>query len=521
VTGAGFSVTPAFFNLAPNEMAQLTVTFSPATTGTQTGSLKVDSNDPDEPSLSLGLSATGRQPPHAALPVQNPGATVRPGGRTTSLLPIVNSGGGALYYELVIERAPPPPGATSGGKIVPRDAGGDPFPAASATRGRAYSSLGSGGRTRAVVPAERVTPEPQALRVLTVKTGGVGEILGTFWDNPDIEVGEFDAESQTPSLADLLAYDAVFVVNDFTFADPVALGDVLADYVDHGGAVVMTLAAFVNNYDVRGRFMDQGYSPFVVGPGPLGSASLGSYDVTHPIMAGAGFAFADNLAGVTLAPGAQLVAEWNNGLPFIATKKAGRVVGMNIFVGDGGFWDGDITRILHNAFFWASGAPWLRAEPQRGVVAPYQRTNAILTFDATGLPAGTYSALVRVAHNEPLAPPVEIAVTLTVDSTTAVTGAGELPLPERYALSPNRPNPFNPVTVIAYDLPRAGESRLVIYDVSGARVRELVNRRESAGRYSVTWDGRGDSGAPAASGVYFYRLTSGTFTQTRKMVLLK
>jgi hypothetical protein len=102
-----------------------------------------------------------------------------------------------------------------------------------------------------------------------------------------------------------------------------------------------------------------------------------------------------------------------------------------------------------------------------------------------------------------------------------VTGAGKLPSPDRYALEPNRPNPFNPVTTIAYDLAHAGESRLVVYDVSGARVRELVDTKQPAGRYAVSWDGRDDAGRSVASGVYFYRLTSGAFSQTRKMVLLK
>jgi flagellar hook assembly protein FlgD len=53
------------------------------------------------------------------------------------------------------------------------------------------------------------------------------------------------------------------------------------------------------------------------------------------------------------------------------------------------------------------------------------------------------------------------------------------------------------------------------------QVRELVNKGQPAGRYQVTWDGRDDAGGSVASGVYFYRLTSGAFSQTRKMVLLK
>jgi len=57
--------------------------------------------------------------------------------------------------------------------------------------------------------------------------------------------------------------------------------------------------------------------------------------------------------------------------------------------------------------------------------------------------------------------------------------------------------------------------------VSGAQVRTLVDATQPAGRYSITWDGRDESGAPVASGIYFCRLTSGTFSATQKMVLLK
>jgi hypothetical protein len=112
-------------------------------------------------------------------------------------------------------------------------------------------------------------------------------------------------------------------------------------------------------------------------------------------------------------------------------------------------------------------------------------------------------------------------VVLSVDSTVTVTGVGEVPKPTRYALEPNRPNPFNPATTIGYDLPQSVKSRLVIYDVKGVQVRELVDAKQPAGHHMVTWDGRSDAGAPVASGVYFYRLKAGAFVETRKMVLLK
>jgi YVTN family beta-propeller protein len=90
-----------------------------------------------------------------------------------------------------------------------------------------------------------------------------------------------------------------------------------------------------------------------------------------------------------------------------------------------------------------------------------------------------------------------------------------------YGLEQNVPNPFNPTTTIKYALAADGPVTLTIYDVKGARVRELVNESRRADVYRVVWDGSNENGERVASGVYFYRLVAGTYTQTRKMMLLK
>jgi hypothetical protein len=94
-------------------------------------------------------------------------------------------------------------------------------------------------------------------------------------------------------------------------------------------------------------------------------------------------------------------------------------------------------------------------------------------------------------------------------------------LPKAYALSQNYPNPFNPSTVIDYALPTASQVELTVFNVLGQRVAVLINGPQSAGSHTAFWDGRNDAGTSVASGLYFYRLTAGTFIQTRKMLLLK
>jgi hypothetical protein len=89
-------------------------------------------------------------------------------------------------------------------------------------------------------------------------------------------------------------------------------------------------------------------------------------------------------------------------------------------------------------------------------------------------------------------------------------------LPTSFALSQNYPNPFNPTTAINYQLPTQRHVTLVVYDMLGREVATLVNEFKHPGAYTVQWDGSG-----LASGVYFYRLSAGSFVQLKKMLLLK
>ncbi|MCK4679960.1 T9SS type A sorting domain-containing protein, partial [bacterium] len=85
----------------------------------------------------------------------------------------------------------------------------------------------------------------------------------------------------------------------------------------------------------------------------------------------------------------------------------------------------------------------------------------------------------------------------------------------------NRPNPFNPVTKIAFSMPATAEAKLAVFDIAGRRVTTLVDREVEAGRHEVVWNGTNEAGEPVASGVYFSRLTAMGEEHTAKMVLLK
>ena len=89
------------------------------------------------------------------------------------------------------------------------------------------------------------------------------------------------------------------------------------------------------------------------------------------------------------------------------------------------------------------------------------------------------------------------------------------------SLFQNYPNPFNPITRIRYYLPSRVRIRLEIYDVVGRRITRLVDSTKDKGYHVVEWDGKNNSGHPVSSGLYFYRLSAGKRTISKKLILLR
>ncbi|MCB0722181.1 MAG: aryl-sulfate sulfotransferase [Ignavibacteriae bacterium] len=96
------------------------------------------------------------------------------------------------------------------------------------------------------------------------------------------------------------------------------------------------------------------------------------------------------------------------------------------------------------------------------------------------------------------------------------TGSNSGLVPESYSLAQNYPNPFNPVTSISYSIPVAGNVSIKVYDMMGREIKSLVSEYKQAGSYNVLFDA-----SNFASGVYLYKLEAGSYTSSRKMVLIK
>jgi len=191
---------------------------------------------------------------------------------------------------------------------------------------------------------------PGAYRIVIAQ--GVCEPLTKFEAQlrafPDVAtVDSFNACLATPTLAQLTPYDMVVSMSEDGYLDPVAYGNVLADYVDSGGFVFQYAYDSEDGLQPLGRFQQQGYAPFIAGENPNQDVTLGEFDASSPLMQGVtALASSDNTAP-TLATGATLVAKWSDGRNLVAFK--GRVASAGAYVADETEWSGDFGRLTINA----------------------------------------------------------------------------------------------------------------------------------------------------------------------------
>ncbi len=127
--------------------------------------------------------------------------------------------------------------------------------------------------------------------------------------------------------------------------------------------------------------------------------------------------------------------------------------------------------------------------------------NVILNFDAVDMRDSENHRLDVVYHGAQLA-------------------AGST-LPKSFYLAQNYPNPYNAATQIVYQVSEAAHVSLQVYNVTGQLVKTLVDNVQEPGTYTVSWDARGENGAEASTGVYFYRMVAGHYVATKKMVIIK
>ena len=148
-----------------------------------------------------------------------------------------------------------------------------------------------------------------------------------------------------------------------------------------------------------------------------------------------------------------------------------------------------------------------------------------VTISFTPTEVAAFEGILTLESNDPLWSEIEI---MLIGNGENPTGINDQALPKVFALAANYPNPFNPATTIAWELPQAARVSLIIYNALGQKVRKLVSTVQAPGRHQQLWDGRDDGGNSVSSGVYIYRLAALSqngeqifFAESRKMMLIK
>ncbi|HSW54625.1 MAG TPA: YCF48-related protein [Ignavibacteriaceae bacterium] len=133
-----------------------------------------------------------------------------------------------------------------------------------------------------------------------------------------------------------------------------------------------------------------------------------------------------------------------------------------------------------------------------------------LINDSVGYICGSYGTIIKTITGR---------IITEVEEVTSINTLK----PENYFLEQNFPNPFNPVTKIKYSVPQSGEVTLKVYDLLGKEIATLVNAEKPAGEYEVEFNAASHSGNARnlPSGIYFYQLKAGSYSETKKMVLLR
>ena len=167
-----------------------------------------------------------------------------------------------------------------------------------------------------------------------------------------------------------------------------------------------------------------------------------------------------------------------------------------------------------------TGVAWLNmlGANESGTLAPNDFQSIFFSADGDGLDIGSYTGHFNLypSHNEYV---VENAVViLNVVEELSVTNQN---IPNNYSLHQNYPNPFNPITSIKYHLPVKTDVKVEIFDIRGNKVKSLLNQLQEPGSKSVQWNASNSFGEKVSSGMYFYRIETSDFKQTKKMILLK
>jgi subtilisin family serine protease len=504
IDNADFTVdATAPFSVAPESQVGLNITFAPSAAGAAAGTLTLTTNDAVNPTLTVALSGTGQAIGAIAVNPSSIYETVAPEGASSTTLTISNSGDGDLSFSI--------PSPTMYDKVVAEMAGRLP-------------------QEPAPVPAKDAKDETAGPVALGV---GGPDAYGYNWidsDEPGGPAFNWIDISETGTAAMTTGDDSNLGPFPIGFTFPFYGTEFTEFRVSSNGFIsfTSTLTSYSNAQlpstsapaDLIAPFWDD-----------LNLSATGSGDVFYQVVDGSLVVMYDNVMPysstnsgtgpfsfeVILSPSGEITFQYLNltgvGSSYtVGIQDATGAVGLNIAYNTAYLHDNMAVKIrgLLN---------WMSVTPSSGVVPAGGSVDVTVNFDAAGMDPGPHTGSLSVVSDDPLAPTVDVPVTMMVSD---VSGIGDGPvLPRTVMLDQNIPNPFNPQTKIVFALPKAGAVDLKVYDVRGALVTTLVSGQADAGTHTVIWQGRDDRGQQVPSGVYFYRLRTDGDVLTKRMTLLK
>jgi hypothetical protein len=321
-----------------------------------------------------------------------------------------------------------------------------------------HSCLPDQNRTNDTVHVNTTASDQIRVLWLYADFGAPDTTLGIRLQALGDSVEYMDVQSTTPSLSQLLPYDAVGAHSNYPFADPTGLGNVLADYVDAGGGVVIGNFGYTSGWEMGGRVMTGNYATMSAGGNTHSATSLGWYNSGHSVMA-----TIDSVREYFAGSGAfvaESVARYADGRPYVAVATNQKVVGVNSY-------------------------PGTYSVPDRGAQWAVVFHNALMYVAGGG--QGT-------EEFDPFGPALHVELTALPS------------LPQQRAM-------------VNFAVTSLCQASVGVYDLNGRLVTSLFSGQAGPGVNRLVWNLTGADGRRVANGVYFCKLTAEGKTASRKLVV--
>ncbi|MEJ2721473.1 MAG: choice-of-anchor D domain-containing protein, partial [bacterium] len=450
VDDPSFSAAPGSFTLGPAQSVPVSVTHTPTETGVTAAVLSITSNDPENGVTDVDLTAEAMVPPVVSVSPDSFIVSLAPGEIHSDTLRLSNTGGSDLAWSAVTTN-PMAAASLQPPSAAGRRDGSNAQPAPASSREAAARTLG---------------PE-STLHVLWHGNHGLGDI--GFWSIiiSDLTARGATVTQSTDPITDALLADVDviwFGNRDVSFTGPEIAA--LDAWITAGGSMLIE-ANSDGSYAVYNYLLEAlGSGIYYFSASGFGGNTPNIYP--HETTVGVDLIYllgpAKILGAMPSSAGPLVDDLLNHTVVAYDHIGDGRAVVMSDYIfHDVAINNADNRLFANQVFGWFGAINWLAVTPSDGTLGPAETASLELTIDATTLLPGSYQQNVEILSNDPAAPVVTVPVHLTVDSTSTATGIATDRLPTRYALHPNYPNPFNPTTTIAYDIPERAEVRLAIY----------------------------------------------------------